>query len=403
MRAVKPLRIALVVIALSVVWSARATAAPVDLDDVAAALRSDPIHVDPGAERALGAEEVDDLRAAVRDAGTPIYVAVLPDRAADAAGGDPSEVARQLAERVGQPGTYAVVVGDSFRAGSSELPAGDAAELARAALEQEGDDTAAVLRRFVDAVGTAAEDRGDVTGGAGDGGRGGEGAGWFVPVVAVLAVGGGALALGRARRRRREAVAEQARADAADRQMLRAELSVLADDVLRLEEQVRLHPAARGDFDAAVSRFRAANAALDYADEAVDLVRVSRVVDEARYLMDRARAIVDGHDPPPPPDTLRRPGRHGEPAVDLDDDRRPVYVGYPGAFGGGWFGGAGSLFGGLLLGSALFGPFGWGGWGHTTIINQGGDGGGFGGGDFGGDVGDFGGGDFGGDFGGGDF
>ncbi len=187
--------------------------------------------------------------------------------------------------------------------------------------------------------------------------------------------------------------------------MLRAELSVLADDVVRLEPEIELHPEARTDFDAAVSRYRAAQAAMDYADQPVDLVRVERVVAEARYSMDRARAIIEGREPPPPPEELQRPGRHGEPAVTLDDARQPAYVGYPGGFQGGWFGGTGSgLFSGLLLGSLLFGGFG--GYGGTTIINEGGDGGDgggdFGGGDFGG--GDFGGGDFGGgDFGGGDF
>ena len=119
---------------------------------------------------------------------------------------------------------------------------------------------------------------------------------------------------------------------------------------------------------------------------------------EARYSMDRARAIIDGREPPAPPEELRQPGRHGEPAVTIDEQRQPAYVGYPGGYSGGWFGGmgGGGLFSGLLLGSLLGG---FGGWGHggTTIINEAGeDGGGgdFGGGDFGG--GDFGGGDFGG-------
>ena len=96
---------------------------------------------------------------------------------------------------------------------------------------------------------------------------------------------------------------------------------------------------------------------------------------------------MQGREPPPPPEHLRRPGRHGEPAVTLDGRRRPTYVGYPGGFEGGWFGGTGgSLFTGLLLGSMFAG-----GWGGETTINHEGD---FGGADFGG--GDFGGGDFGG-------
>jgi hypothetical protein len=379
---------------------AGAVSASVDLDEVADELQSNPVYIDVDAERALSDDEAEDLRSAIRGAETPIYIAVLPASAADLAGGDPAEVASQLAAAVDRRGTFGVVVGDSFRAGSSELPAGEAAELAVSALEAEGDDTAAVLDDFVERVGDAVDSRQGSGQGADDDGGG---SGWVLPLVLVGGAGAvGLLALRGSRRRRAEA-AERARAEEADRQLLRAEISVLADDVVRLEPEIQLHPEARGDFDAAVSRYRAAQAALDYTDEPVDLVRVARVVAEARYSMDRARAIIEGRPPPPPPPDLQQPGSHGEPAITLDADRQPSYVGYPGGFGGGgWFGGSSGLFTGLLLGSFLSGGFG--GWGGTTIINESGDGGddGFGGGDFGG--GDFGGGGFGGgDFGGGDF
>ena len=396
------------IVALVAVGGMAAGAPSVVTDDVAQALQSDPVYVDPDAERALSAEEVDEVRAAIRSANTPIYIAVLPAAAADAAGGDPAEVASQLAAAVGRAGTYAVVVGDRFRAGSSELPAGEAAELARQALDAQGDDTSGVLVDFVQRVGDAAAGESGGGSGSGDGGGGGGGGGF--PWLGVLLAGGAAVggySIWRGSQRRKAEAAERARAEEADRQMLRAEIQVLADDVVRHETEVQLHPEAQADYDAAVNRYRAAEAALDYADEPVDLVRVERVVAEARYSMDRARAIIDGREPPAPPEELQQPGRHGEPAVTIDEQRQPAYVGYPGGYSGGWFGGmgGGGLFSGLLLGSLLGG---FGGWGHggTTIINEAGgdDGGGgdFGGGDFGG--GDFGGGDFGGgDFGGGDF
>jgi hypothetical protein len=380
--------------------AAGTASASADLGEVAGALRGDPVYVDTDAERALSEGEIDDLRSAIRSANSPIYIAVLPASAADLAGGDAAEVASQLADAIRRPGTYGVVVGDRFRAGSTALPAGEAAELAQAALDANGDDTAAVLHDFVEWVGDAAGS----SGGSGEGDDD-SGSSWVLPAVIAAGAGGAGLLVWRRSRRRRAEAAERARAEAADRQLLKAELSVLADDVVRLEPEVELHPEARSDFDAAVSRYRAAQAAVDYADQPLDLVRVARVVAEARYSMDRARAIIEGREPPVPPDELQRPGRHGEPAVTLDGDRQPAYVGYPGGFQGGWFGGTGGgLFSGLLLGSLLAGGFGGWGYGGTTIINEGDDGGGgdFGGGDFGG--GDFGGGDFGGgDFGGGDF
>ena len=165
----------------------------------------------------------------------------------------------------------------------------------------------------------------------------------------VMRAGGG-------RRRARRAV-ESPESDGPNRHMLKAELSVLSDDVLRLEPQVALKPEAQGDFDAALHRYRVATAALEQVEAPVDLVRVQRVVDEATWSMARARAILDGRPLPDPPEPLQRPGPRGEPAVDVDGDQ-PVYVGSRESFQSGWFGGGG-MFGGLLMGSILggFGGF----------------------------------------------
>lgn len=43
----------------------------VTLEEVGESLRSDPVHVDPTAERAISEDEADRLRDAVRGAGTP--------------------------------------------------------------------------------------------------------------------------------------------------------------------------------------------------------------------------------------------------------------------------------------------------------------------------------------------
>ena len=196
-------------------------ASSVDLEEVAGELRSNPVYVDPDAERALTEDEVEELRSAIRGADTPIYIAVLPATAADLAGGDPAEVASQLAEAVDRDGTYGVVVGDSFRAGSSELPAGQAAELATDALDANGDDTAAVLTDFVDRVADAAVSGDGATGsGGGDGGDDG-GTNWVLPVLLAGAAAVGGVLLWRRSRRRQEEAAERARAEAADRQLLR--------------------------------------------------------------------------------------------------------------------------------------------------------------------------------------
>ncbi|MEJ7724953.1 MAG: hypothetical protein WKF64_11660 [Ilumatobacteraceae bacterium] len=377
---------------------AGASTGTVDLAEVADELRNDFVYVDTDAERAMSEDDADDVRSAIRSADTPVYLAVLPASAADAAGGDPGEVASQLAETVARPGTYGVVVGVKFRAGSSVLSSSRAGELAKEAVDATGDDTATVLIDFVERVADEASSGSPSASGGDNASEDGGGIGLLLPLLLIGAAVVGVMMWRRAKQQR-AAAEERARAEEADRQMLRAELSVLADDVVRLDTEVQLHPDAQSDFDAAVNRYRAAETAVDYADEPVDLVRVARVVAEAQYLMDRVKAVIAGREPPSPPEELQRTGDHGEPALTLDENRQPVYVGYQGGFQGGWFGGmGGGLISGLLLGSMFTGGFG--GWGYGGGFGDGGGGDGGGGGDFGG--GDFGGGDFGGgDFGGG--
>lgn len=167
---------------------AGAQAGTVDLDGVAEALRSDPVFVDEDAARAIDPDAAEELRSIISDAGTPVYIAILPDATDRLAGGDAAELASVLAESVGRPGTYGVVVGERFRAGSSELLDGQAGELA-AAVTDDGDDTLAVLTAFVESVGRAVSSRSSAASGAtavsgvtasSDGDDGGDGGSSFV-------------------------------------------------------------------------------------------------------------------------------------------------------------------------------------------------------------------------------
>ena len=185
-------------------------------------------------------------------------------------------------------------------------------------------------------------------------GNSGNGGGLFVLFVPVLLIAAAVMwsRIRIGRRRRRDTATQEDSSDV-NPALLRGELSVLADDVMRLEPQVVLRAEARSDFDAATQRYRVAQAALDYTDAPIDLVRVQRVVDEATWSMARVRAILEGRQPPAPPSTLQNPGMSGEPAVELDGRERPVYAGTEAPFRTGWFAGGGGLFGGLLLGSVV--------------------------------------------------
>src|SRR4051794_18527423 len=136
----------------------------------AEALASDPVYVDPSAERALGAAQADDLRARIEERGAgPLYVAVLPEAAKREGGGSAEGVAQAIAQRLGRPGTYAVVAGGSFSAGSTDLR-GTGAQATAAFKAHRGEGVPAVLLDFVDRVGELRAGRSPGAGGGSGGG-----------------------------------------------------------------------------------------------------------------------------------------------------------------------------------------------------------------------------------------
>lgn len=376
------------------------------VDEAAAALPRDPVFVHPDADPSISEAAAADLRAAITASRQPIFIAILPPDAAQQVGGSVNDLPRAVGEATGLSGTYGVVSGRSFRAASNER--GDADTIATLAVRQNADrGLAAILGAFVNEL---ASGTGGSAGGSGGGGgtigrdrQTEEGSGAGVVLLGLLGLGGvAAWIVSRRRRRAREA------AIVSRREGLRPYLQMLGDDVMQLEAEVTLKPDARDEYDAAVSRFRAGSAGLDQVRTDADLDRVERVIAEGNYAMARARAVMDGRQPPAPPPELAQPGRQNEPPIVIEDGR-PAY-GYGGGWygGGGWFDGGGLLTGLMIGGMLGGGGFGWGGgWGAGAGAGQGandsgggdwGGGGGFG--DIGG--GDFGGGDFG-DVGGGDF
>jgi hypothetical protein len=426
------------------------------VDQAVAGLRDQPVYVDQGAKTVLKESTVDYLRAEVPKVGTPMYVAVLPEAAKQETGGNPDQLLAQIGRGVNRPGVYALVAGNSFRAGAtrnSGFSPGEVPGLAtEAARSHPGDEDAAVMD-FTERVKAEAAAQGGASGGAtpaaqDQGSRGGVGAGTILlGLLAVGAVGGGALLL-RSNRRRRE----QERHELEQvKQVAQEDLIALGEDIRSLDIDVQMPGAAEEapkQHAAAVAAYEQAAAALDRARSPADLAPVSAALEEGRFAMASAKALLEGkplperrppcffdprHGPSVRDVTWAPPG--GEPRqvpacaadalriergeepdtrrVQVGDRSEPFYnaPGYYAPWYGGYFGGfgGGGLLTGLLLGSALgggFGGWGWGGYGagYDAGYQAGGDQGDFGGGDFG-DGGDFGGGDFGdgGDFGGGDF
>ena len=104
--------------------AAQATAA-----EVAEQLRQSPVYVAPDAEAKINAGQV---REHVLDAGTPIYIAVLPESAREGYGGSVTELGKAIANELKRNGTYMVVSGDNWAAGTygDTIPRGEASRLA---------------------------------------------------------------------------------------------------------------------------------------------------------------------------------------------------------------------------------------------------------------------------------
>ncbi|HET8821026.1 MAG TPA: hypothetical protein VFM57_05725 [Thermoleophilaceae bacterium] len=421
MRSIAPMILLALLLAVGTPAHAQGT-----LNEAARALDSNPVYVDESAERALTNSEVERLRDQIGERGAgPLYLVVLPESASDEAGGDPSNALREIAQELREPGTYAGVIGNSFRAGSVGVDV-PASELARDSLDARGTDgTFAVLSDFIARVGEARAGGGGSSGGGGDGGGGFP---WFLALLIGLPLA--AIALGRRRQRRRAQEHERAQLEDV-RQVAREDLVALGDDIRALDLDVQMpdaDPEGKQHYHQAVERYTEAEEALDRAQRAEDIERVTSALEEGRWAMTAAKAELAGRQAPErrppcffdprhgpsvgdvewaPPGGQPRPvpvcaadlqriqdgldpeSRH----VPMDGQMVPYWAAGPAymPWAGGFFGAG--LLPGLLLGSMLGGGFGMFGGGAAE---GGGDFGDFGGGD----LGDFGGGDFG-DFGGG--
>ena len=417
------------------------------IDAAVAALQNDPVYVDPTAELAVSGAEQERLRETIDSAGAgPVYVAILPLAAEDETGGDPDGVIQAIHDGLRRPGTYAVVVGKHFRAGSEGvLPPGIAGRLATQALDaHRGDGVTATLVDFVHRVaaaqrtGTAAP---SPSGGGGGGDGNGQPSGGGGALIGLLVLAGGGFVAYRVIRQRRQTQAELAEVKAAAHD----DLIALADDVQKLEQPVEANPQAKHEYEEALADYEKASGAYDRARRPQQLQNVAGALEEGRYHMAAAEALLAGLKPPE-----RRPPcffdpRHGPSSRDVEwappggaarkvpvceadaqaveqgrepasrevtarGQRVPYWAAPPyfGPWAGGYFmpfGGMGFLSG-LFVGELLGGAYG--GWGYGSWGGSGGAGGfgswdaGSGGSDFGGGM-DFGGGDFGGGGGGGDF
>ena len=374
----------LVVAAAALILVTAAGAATGTLEEAAQSLQSgDPVYVDPQAMLISDSDAGSLRRQIERDANGQVFIALLPESAKDEAGGTATEVALRLGRMVRIPGVYAVVVGNQFRAVSTNLGSGRAAALATEAFEaHRNEGVYPVLSDFVTRVGEARQGTPTATGGS----REGSGF-WLIGLVVGGAVLGGAL-FDRRRRRARE-LAEV-------KSVAREDLVALADDVSGLEADVERNPQAKEAYGRALDEYQRADDAFDRARSPRDLAAVTSALSQGRYEMETAKARLAGKEPPEQRPPCFFDPRHGTsvrdvwwdspyggrtlvPACEADaikveageePDARKIPVNghqrpywdapsYYGPWAGGYFGGG--FLPGLLVGSALGST-----WGGTT-------------------------------------
>ncbi|EGX58758.1 hypothetical protein SZN_16250 [Streptomyces zinciresistens K42] len=420
--------------------------AAADLSQVAEALRADPVYVDPAASDQLSSSDAKALSDKIRDAGKPVFVAVLP------ADQPERDVFRNLRTETGITGLYAIRSGADFgaRADAAVLSGRGVRNLVTAV--RGVDDPRAQLNDFVDAAlrgtsGAAPASWRD--GGAGDG----VDTGSLVAVGAVAAAGAaGAYAVLRRRRLRREE--ERREALRRLRVVVDEDITAYGEELERLDfrpGEPGADDAARADYEKALDAYESAKERMDRATAPEDVRAVTEALADGRFSLARLAARREDRPLPqrrppcffdprhgtavadtawtPPGGTVRevpvcaadrtRLAAGRDPVVrevDTADGRRPYWDAGPayGPWAGGYFGGgllpgllAGTLLGSLMAAPSYAADYG-SGYGDFGTGYEGGDvsgadfdPGSFGGGfDGGGGFGDGGGG---GDFGGGGF
>lgn len=419
---------------------------------VAEALKKGPVYVDPRAEAQLPPAQADALAKKIKDAGKPVFVAVLPATAEFPA----ASVLKTVRTETGITGLYAIRLGDGFNAGADRavMPSHAVRNLVDAVKAGgPADATASTeLNNFVDQALAQAKGKAPASWGTASSDSGAP-VGALIGLGVVAAVGGGgAYALVKRNRRKKEELRRESI----------ARLSVVVDEDITAfgEELERLdfHPgepgaddAMRADYEQGLDSYEKAKRIMASVQYPEEVKGVTQALEDGRFALARLDARRQGRplperrapcffDPrhgPSTEDAVWAPAggaartvpvcaadavrlRDGQdPAVrtvDTEHGPRPYYDAGPayGPWAGGYFGGGilPGLLMGTMLGSMMSSPA------YASDFGGGngfdGAGAGFGGGDVSGadfNPSDFGGGDFGGGggfdggggFGGGDF
>jgi hypothetical protein len=267
------------------------------IDRAAAGLRTDPLYLAPGADRLITREQADRISSRLRRATAPIFIAVLPVAAARETGRDPGRLPAALYLANGQrAGTYAVLAGPNFRAGSTDLGT-IADEIAQDAQAASGGNRADTILRFIDEVElklpTPSPPASTATTTNRDSSSGFPFA-WLFGVLAVVLVGLAGWA------RAKTAKAEQQELDLSG-DLVAADLRAIGEQVERAETNLggpHQDAEMRADYARALAGLAEAKQKVADIGERADVADLARTLDETRYAL--ACALARTQDQPLP-------------------------------------------------------------------------------------------------------
>ncbi|TDQ45033.1 chemotaxis protein CheA [Actinorugispora endophytica] len=277
-RLVTPSLLAAVATVLMV--AAPANAAP-SAGEVASALNSSNVYVDPAATD-VSAGDADLMSQAAENVDTPVYFVVLPDDGTYDSQAQLGSFMADVQSDVGD-GSFLVFVGNTTAADSTVLSPGDVAE-AEAAAQQMGNVTDASV-----AFANEAESQADAAASSGV-------FGMVLLGLLALAVVGGGLFL-RSSKKKREAKA--ARELEEIRKMTTEDVVRLGEDIARLEIDLgTVDEATRTDYTHAMDSYDRAKTELDTIQRPEQVQQVTNALEDGRYYMTATRARMAG-DPVP--------------------------------------------------------------------------------------------------------
>lgn len=260
---------------------------------VAQALKKGPVYVDPRAEAQLSPAQADALAQKIKDAGKPVFVAVLPATAEFPA----ASVLKTVRTETGITGLYAIRLGEGFNAGADRavMPSNAVRNLVDAVKAGGATDANTELNAFVDQALAQAKGKAPASWGTASTDSGAP-VGALIGLGVVAAVGGGgAYALVKRNRKKKEELRRESI----------ARLSVVVDEDITAfgEELERLdfHPgepgaddAMRADYEQGLDSYEKAKQIMASVQHPEEVKGVTQALEDGRFALARLDARRQG-------------------------------------------------------------------------------------------------------------